>query len=532
MKQLKIEVCRRGKWIALCTACGIGGSFFVNYTALCLEDLLDRLQSGSLNWGFVLLYISVMIAACLLSYLDEYPRRILESGIYLDLKLAAMKKLSKMDYSAYQTLGTGMLVQRIENGACAGRDILYEYYLRVLTELLPSMVFSVIFIGRIHGTVMAALLAGYAVVFLTSNLLLRFLYGIKEKILTNEEELNHLLVRGFMEMVVFRLNRHFRAELEKAGRSGSVIEKSKAKMRMIHEAFFTIFELLVIAVKAGIIIYAWQSGSLSVGAVVALIALVGNAYQPVAIFNVLFVQYKLDKTAYARFEAILDMPEERMLEAGVSCPPLQGAVTFENVSFSYGNREILKNYSCRIHPGEHIMLSGKSGAGKSTFIKLLAGLLKPQSGRICLDGLDLASLRLDTYYSQITYLTQETPLFDGSLRENLIFDREAPDEALIGALHKVQLQDWYDQLPDGLETQLGERGITMSGGERQRLALARLWFQPSQIVILDEATSALDPQTERKVLSAAAERLRGKTVVMIAHHTQIIEEEMATLSFS
>ena len=128
--------------------------------------------------------------------------------------------------------------------------------------------------------------------------------------------MNHLLIRGFMEMVVFRLNRRFRAELEKAEKSASVIEKSKARMRMIHEAFFTVFELLVTGIKAGIVIYAWQTGALSVGAVVALITLVGNAYQPVAIFNVLFVQYKLDKTAYARFEEILNMPEDRMLESG------------------------------------------------------------------------------------------------------------------------------------------------------------------------------------------------------------------------
>ena len=526
MNQLKKVMLQRRNWIALYSVCGIGAAFFTNYAVLCLEGLMDRLQAGTLEWGFVLLYAAVMAAGCLINYMDEYPGRILENGIYLDLKLSAMEKLGIIDYEAYQKLGTGKLVQRIENGAQAGRDILYEYYLKVLVDLMPSMAFSILFIGQIHIPVMAAILVGYVFVFWITNLLLRFLYRIKERILTHEEEMNHLLVRGFMEMVVFRLNRRFRAELEKAEKAASVIEKSKAQMRMIHEAFFTVFELLVTGIKAGIVIYAWQTGELSVGAVVALITLVGNAYQPVAIFNVLFVQYKLDKTAYARYEEILKMPEDRMLESGKACGKLQGAIAFENVSFSYGRREILKKFSCEVKPGEHIMLDGKSGAGKSTFIKLLAGLLKPQSGRILLDGQDLSKICLDSYYGQISYLTQETPLFDGSLRENLIFDDPETEEELENALREVQLDEWYRKLPDGLETQLGERGITMSGGERQRLALARLWFQKSQIVILDEATSALDPETEKKVLSTVAKRLQGKTVLMIAHHPQ--KEEKGT----
>ena len=140
-------------------------------------------------------------------------------------------------------------------------------------------------------------MAGYLIVFLVTNLLLKGLYQIKENILTNEEELNHFLVRGFMEMPLFRMKRQFPGEIGKASKAKRIIVASKIKMTMIHEAFFTIFAVLVACLDVGILACAWKNSHLSVGSVVALITLIDNAYTPIAIFSVIYVQYKLNKTA-------------------------------------------------------------------------------------------------------------------------------------------------------------------------------------------------------------------------------------------
>ena len=163
----------------------------------------------------------------------------------------------------------------------------------------------------ISKTITYIILAGYTVVFIVTNLLLKILYKFKENILCNEEKINHCLVRGFMEMVVFRISGTFKKEIEKTMSAKSELIEYKVKMNLIHEAFFTIFALLVTFIKIGIIIYGWKTKAISIGAIIALITLVDNAYTPVAIFNVLFVQYKLDKVAFNRFKSFLDSPEDK-----------------------------------------------------------------------------------------------------------------------------------------------------------------------------------------------------------------------------
>ncbi len=144
---------------------------------------------------------------------------------------------------------------------------------------------------------------------------------MKERILNNEEALNRFLVRGFMEMVVFRMAHQFPDELQKAQGSKKEIVDTKVKMNMIHKAFFTIFALLIACLDIAVLVYAWQTKSLSLGAVVALITLIDNAYTPIAIFNVIYVQYKLNKAAFSRYGEFLDMQDDKQLDGGIIPKP-------------------------------------------------------------------------------------------------------------------------------------------------------------------------------------------------------------------
>lgn len=517
MKYLQ-EIIKKNKiWIIIYIILGIGLSFLANYSVSYFQKLIDRFTAGTLTLSGILFYCGLLLILCIASYLDEYPHQKLNNGIYLDLKLMALKKTSRIDYLAYQSLGTGKLIQRIENGSTAGRNILFEFWFRIAKELLPSALFSMFFIYRLNHVIAYTVACGYLLVFLITNLLLKLLYRMKERMLDNEELLNHYLTRGFMEMVVFRLNRQFSREIHKAERSKDEIVRSKIGISFIHEAFFAAFAALIILIKAALIIYAWYTRSISIGAVVALITLVDNAYTPIAIFNVLFVQYRLDTAAFKRYTSFLDSPEDPQLQNGSAMASFHGNIMVKQLDFTYSGRQILRGLSLTIAPGEKIALAGSSGSGKSTLVKLLAGLLKPDRGQILVDDQELRCVKLDDYYRHIAYIPQESPVFDSTLRENLIFDSTLPDAALIRALEKVQLLKWFQGLEDGLDTQLGERGVRLSGGERQRLALARLWFSDARLIILDESTSAMDNLTEELVMKEVLALADGRNIIAIAH---------------
>jgi ATP-binding cassette subfamily B protein len=502
---------------------GVLIAFLNSFSAGYFQALIDRLNSGTLVFSSLIIYGGVQIILCIVNYVDEYPGRKLEHGIYLDLKLSALKKISRVDYQEYHKLGTGKLVQVIENGSEAGKGILFDFYFCLFRELIPSVLFSLLFIYRISKTVTIAILVGYIFVFLVTNILLRVLYEIKEKILTYEEKMNRYLVRGFMEMVVFRVNKRFKYEIEKATQSKVEIVSSKVKMKLIHEAFFTIFALLITIIKIAIIAYGWKTNALTVGAIIALITLIDNAYTPIAIFNVLYIQYKLDSKAFDRYIDFLALAEDEQLRTGVEVTRLEGDISFQGVNFSYGDRDILKNFDLTIQKGENAAFVGESGSGKSTIAKMLAGLLKPGDGVIQVDEYDLAKINLNSYYDGITYLSQESPVFDGTLRENIVFDKEVEESTIIEVLRKVNLYELYTKLENGLDTELGERGITLSGGERQRLALARIWFTNARIVILDEATSAMDNITEEAVMHHVMTYLSDRTVIVIAHRLNTVQ---------
>ena len=503
-------------------AMGVVIAFLANFKAVCFQRVVDAMTDGARAASAIALYGAVLIVHVLLNYADEYPAKKLENGMLLDFKLLALRKISTIDYGEYQKLGTGKLVQRIETGAQAGRNMLFGFWLCLARKLVPTMLLAIGFIWRISREVTLALLLGYGVVFLTTNLLLKGLYRLKERVLDGEEKLGHVMVRGFMEMVLFRVERRFPSEIARASDAKRDIVSAKVSMNLIHEAFFTIFALLVAALDIGILLYAWRMRSLTVGAAVALLTLTENAYTPIAIFTVLYVQYKLDRAAYARFEAFLQMQDDAQLRRGKCLGGEIGEIRICDLGFGYGERRLFDGLSLTIRKGEKIAFVGESGSGKSTLVKLIAGLLKYDDGHIRLGGGELREIRLEDLYEKMAYLSQDAPVFDGTVRENLAFGRAMPDGALLEALRSAQLGQLAEGKSGGLDAEIGERGAALSGGERQRLALARLWLERPELVILDEATSAMDNLTEERVMETVMRRFDGCTVIAIAHRLRAV----------
>ena len=522
MRYIKGILKKNRIWVLVYIGLGIFNAFMANYKADYFQKVIDGLADRTLAFAGVATYGFILLVNYCMNYLDNYPEKKLEHGIYLDFKLLSLRKISTIDYTEYQKIGTGKLVQRIENGSTAGRNVLFNFWLCLIRDLLPTIVFSVYFIWKIDKKVTYALFVGYMLIFIITNILLKFLYKIKEKILNSEELLNHYLVRGFMEMLIFRMSKQFPNEIKKTNNAKESIVSAKVKMNMIHEAFFTIFALLVAMLDIGILFYAWKTQNLTVGSVVALIALIENAYTPIAIFNVLYVQYKLDKASYKRFEEFLGLKDDDQLRNGNAINADVGEIAIKNLSFQFGERKIIDDLSLSIKKGEKIAFVGESGSGKSTLIKILLGLLKYNQGKVRLGDMELSGICLNNLYDRVSYLSQDAPVFDGTIKENLVFEKKVSEEQMLGALSEVQLSHLVENLAEGLNTEIGEKGTCLSGGEKQRLALARLWFEDSELVILDEATSAMDNLTEENVMKSVMQKMKDKTVIAIAHRLNSI----------
>ena len=522
MRYIK-EILKKNRiWVLVYIGLGIFNSFMANYKVDYFQKVIDGLADRTLAFAGVATYGFILLVNYCMNYLDNYPEKKLEHGIYLDFKLLSFRKISTIDYTEYQKIGTGKLVQRIENGSTAGRNVLFNFWLRLIRDLLPTIGFSIYFIRKIDEKVTYVLFVGYTVIFIITNILLKFLYKIKEKILNSEELLNHYLVRGYMEMLVFRMSKQFPSEIKKTCNAKDDIVSSKVKMNMIHEAFFTIFALLVAMLDIGILFYAWKTKNLTVGSVVALIALIENAYTPIAIFNVLYVQYKLDKASYKRFEEFLGLKDDVQLRNGNAINTNVGKIAIRNLSFQYEERKIIDGLSLSIQKGEKIAFVGESGSGKSTLIRILLGLLKYNQGEVRLGDMELKEICLNNLYDRVSYLSQDAPVFDGTIKENLVFEKQVSVEQMLGVLSEVQLSHLVENLAEGLNTEIGEKGTCLSGGEKQRLALARLWFEDSELVILDEATSAMDNLTEENVMKSVMQKMKDKTVIAIAHRLNSI----------
>ncbi|MFA6076197.1 MAG: ABC transporter ATP-binding protein [Negativicutes bacterium] len=473
----------------------------------------------------VIIYALLMISQCVIAYLDTYPETKLDFGIYLHFKLAAIRKVSRIDFSSYQNYGTGQIMQLVENGAAAGKSILFDFYIHILKGLLPGALISLVFLGSYNLEIMWIIAAGYIVVFVLTNFLLKYLYRIKNRVLVNEEWLSRKYVRALMEMVVFRINKRYAREIRLMDEKAGEIVSAKTQIKMIHELFFAVFHLIVIVIKIAIIILGviqYSDSKTTVGTIVAMVALVENVYQPIAIFNVLFVNYKLNKMAYNRFNNFLSQPDDLHLGNGKTIAVSSGCVEFHNVGFDYAGNVILENVSFAMAGSKSTAFAGLTGAGKSTILKLITGLIKPVSGKMTVDGVDISTVNLNSYYDKLAYISQDAPVFDGTIRENLVFEENISDEKIFEVLKYMRLDEMIAGLDKGLDTEIGERGVKLSGGEKQRVALARLFFQKSKIIILDEATSALDYLTEEAVINKLVEHLKDRTLIIVTHRLQTL----------
>jgi subfamily B ATP-binding cassette protein MsbA len=271
----------------------------------------------------------------------------------------------------------------------------------------------------------------------------------------------------------------------------------------------------------------WQviTGSLSIGWFIAFIGLVGTIYKPIKTIGTFNAAFQQAMASAERIFELLDLPSEAHDTPGaISISKIKGDVEFRDVSFAYdGGKPVLSHINLRVKAGESIALVGPSGAGKTTLLSLLTRFYNVTDGEITIDGNSIFRLTLKSLRQQVGLVPQETVIFGGTVRENVAYGRfGATEEEIIHAARSANAHEFITQLPNGYDTPIGEHGSRISGGQRQRLAIARVILKDPHILILDEATSDLDAESEALIQEALANLMKDRTTFVIAHRLSTV----------
>jgi ATP-binding cassette subfamily B protein len=285
----------------------------------------------------------------------------------------------------------------------------------------------------------------------------------------------------------------------------------------------------------GVVLVLWIGGHqvmtnpvMTVGKLVGFIIYLGLFYEPVARLHGLNQMLQAARAAGERVFDILDAKVERshgLARASLRIP-VRGEIVYENVCFNYlADRPVLRGISLHARPGEMVALAGPTGSGKSTLVNLLPAFYELASGRITVDGQDTSGISLESLRAHISVVSQEAFLFNGTIRENILYGRlDATDEELIAASRAANCHDFITRLPEGYDSRVGERGVKLSVGEKQRVSVARALLKNAPILILDEATASVDTATEKLIQEALERLMANRTSFVIAHRLSTIRK--------
>ena len=297
--------------------------------------------------------------------------------------------------------------------------------------------------------------------------------------------------------------------------------------------FVTDFFNVLILVVGGIFLYR-GIGGFNYGDYSAFIVSVGLFINPINQLIMFMEQFESASAGFARFIALLDEPEETVYNGEKVCQDVEGDIRFEHVSFHYmEENEVLDDVSFRLQKGKTLALVGPSGGGKTTICHLIPRFYFLEKGKIYIDNIDIGEYTLNSLREKIGIVQQDVFLFGGSIKQNIAYGRpNASDEEILEAAKKANITDFINSLPNGWDTEIGERGVRLSGGQKQRLSIARLFLKNPPILILDEATSALDNTTEMLIQTSLNELAKGRTCLVVAHRLSTIKnaDEIAVIS--
>ena len=453
-----------------------------------------------------------------------------QNGVILSLRNHVYSNLQKLSLSYFEKRRSGLIVSRVITDVEAMQSVITSGLVTAISSLLTLILTLIILVHLNWKLTLVTMIPMPFLAFLFHNFMLKAHSGYK-KVRRKIADVTALLqenISGIKEIKSFAQENYERDRFIGKVRKNFIVNMKIAKLWASFYPFVLFFSSL------GVVIILWYggkeviAGELSLGSLVAFLSYLNIFYAPVRQLNVVLNQFQHARAAGERvFNIIDEIPKVKEVPNAISFHhPLRGKIQFDNVFFKYDetNAPVLKNITFHIEPGEIVALVGPSGSGKTTIVSLIPRFYDTSSGSITIDGYDIRKFKFKYLRQQIGMVLQESFLFNGTIVENILFGNpKAKMEDVIESAKAANAHDFIINLPNGYNTEVGERGIKLSGGERQRIAIARALLKNPPILILDEATSSVDSETERLIQSALDRLMKGRTSIVIAHRLSTIK---------
>lgn len=491
-----------------------------------VDDVLIQKDLATLN-ALPFLLMGLFLGKGIFSYGHQYLMSWVGQRVVMDLRLRLYEHMQRMSLRYLYGKRLGELVSRMTNDAA----ILQNLVSSVMVNLIVQ---SVTFLGMMGFLIYInwkLTLITFAILPLTVLLLYRAakkLRFVGHSIQRELAALSAVVQEAFSAIRVVRSFATEDLELERFRATNANNFKAVMKGVQTQSVLSNGIEVVLIGALALILWLGGRSvvrGELSPGELIAFLGYLGFLVQPIRVFTSVVSSMQLGLAAADRIFGLLDTPEETTSPVDpVPLGAMEGRVSFRNVSFAYeAGQPVLRNVSLDVRPGEKIAIVGPTGSGKSTLVDLIPRFYDPDGGSVLVDGLDVRSVDLRALRKQIGVVPQDSMLMKGTIAFNISYGLpDLPREAVEEAARVAGVHAFITSLPDGYETEVGERGVTLSGGQRQRIAIARAVVRNPRVLILDEATSSLDLEVERLVQGAMDLAMQGRTSFIIAHRLSTV----------
>ena len=495
---------------------------------------------GLQGFQLLLLYVSIMvvtpIASSLLGIIQTYVTTVIGQEVIQELRNRLYGHLQRMSLKFFTDTRTGEIQSRLSSDVAGVQTVVTDTFTSIVSNI------AILLTTVIAMWVLSPALTLLSLVLVPLFIILTTRVGSVRRVIASQTQKTiadlSALVEETLSVSGVLLTKTFgrqKASMDRFERENGRLAKLFVRQQMVGRSFmamigtfFSVSPALVYLV-VGFVNNPGAAAGISAGAIVAFTTLQSRLFFPIG--QMLQVQIEV-VGAFALFDRVfeyMDMPHDIVEKPdAVAIPPqeVSGELEFRDVSFSYVAKDgpqALTDISFAVGSGQLVALVGPSGAGKTTTTYLIPRLYDVDRGAVSVDGIDVRDFKLDALGELIGVVTQETYLFHASVRENLQFARPgASDDEMWTALQDAAIDDRVHELSDGLDTVVGERGYRLSGGEKQRIAIARVFLKNPRILILDEATSALDTKSERLIQAAFAKLMQGRTTVAIAHRLSTI----------
>ena len=504
-------------------------------------DVSAHLQAGyeSLKRRFgvdpdeVVFFVPILVVMIFLirsaaDFLAGYSFQHIGLGVTTDIRNSLYRRILEQSSRFYSEHTSGELVARVVNDVAMMQSAVSNRLLDLVQQSI-TLVFLVAMLLSTH--LQLALLSLIAAPVLIVPIV-RFGKGMRRTSHRSQERMADLAslmaeaVRGHRVVKAFGMEDFEHQRFKEATRRH--LKVNLRAQRLAHLSS-PVVESLAVVGAALLLIYAGQairSGELTAAELVKFLTTLLMMYDPIRKLNKVNLILQEAAAAVQRVQGIMDEPNEvRQRQGTARLATVERAISFEDVSFAYEDQPVLRGVDLEIASGEIVALVGPSGAGKSTLVNLLPRFFDPTAGRVAIDGVDIRDFDLAALRSLIGLVTQDTVLFDDTVRANIAYGRaDLPIERVREAAAAAYADDFVSALPKGYDTRIGESGLKLSGGQRQRLAIARALLKNAPILILDEATSHLDTESEALVQKALYNLMQGRTTLVIAHRLSTVQK--------